>query len=430
MTTVLFLPLARNAWLINRNESPPGVLFGDFLPNLWRQLRVFTLWRAPWPGWLLTGGLTLLAGLLLVGLLVRRREESDARPLLALWVGTVLLIANVLQATNNNLFKEDRYYLFLAPFVLWGIARGAAVLGERWRPGGWGSGLLAAALLAASLPVLWTPGMFRENWRAAARYIIEYQQHSPGLPAGGVAHVDYMHPAIEWYLHQAYTPEELPVFGLFGGPVPPDQVETVIAPPLRGIETTLGAHTLWLVQSHLAGVDDQRLVQGWLDATYPLITEQFPAGVELRGYALRTRYDALPALAPNAVRPAQEMPPGVEVSACEVVTPQVAAQDVEMHPPSGWVHVRAWLRATAPLPEDLRVHAQVRNEGGIWGESLERDGDVFTFAPPSTWQEDEFIRVEWDVNLNPQTPPGAYQVVLSVRGEDGTVACGTVGVTR
>ena len=38
-------------------------------------------------------------------------------------------------------------------------------------------------LLASALPRLWSPALFREDWRAAARYIVEYQQASPGLPA-------------------------------------------------------------------------------------------------------------------------------------------------------------------------------------------------------------------------------------------------------
>ncbi len=70
-------------------------------------------------------------------------------------------------------------------------------------------------------------------------------------------------------------------------------VDDVVAPPLEGI-VDLGMETLWLTQSHLDGVDEQRVVENWLNANFPLVTEQYPAGVKLTGHALRYRYDMLP----------------------------------------------------------------------------------------------------------------------------------------
>ncbi|MEZ4673071.1 MAG: hypothetical protein R2932_02365 [Caldilineaceae bacterium] len=49
----------------------------------------------------------------------------------------------------------------------------------------------------------------------------------------------------------------------------PEQIDTVIGPPLQGIVETIGAATLWLTQSHLDGVDDGHLVEGWLQARHP-----------------------------------------------------------------------------------------------------------------------------------------------------------------
>ncbi|MEZ4716616.1 MAG: hypothetical protein R2851_11100 [Caldilineaceae bacterium] len=59
-------------------------------------------------------------------------------------------------------------------------------------------------------------------------------------------------------------------------------MDDVVPPPLQGL-VDFGAETLWLTQSHLDGVDDQRVVEGWLNAHFPLVTEQFPAGVKLTG---------------------------------------------------------------------------------------------------------------------------------------------------
>ena len=46
---LLFLPLARNAWLVNEAESTPGRAFQDFVANTEQLLRNFTVWRVDWP---------------------------------------------------------------------------------------------------------------------------------------------------------------------------------------------------------------------------------------------------------------------------------------------------------------------------------------------------------------------------------------------
>ncbi len=67
------------------------------------------------------------------------------------------------------------------------------------------AGLLVAGILAAALPTLWTPALARENWRAAAEYILTAQQASPTLKAAVVAHVDYTQLPLAWYLRKATT---------------------------------------------------------------------------------------------------------------------------------------------------------------------------------------------------------------------------------
>ena len=179
IVTLLFLPLARSAWTVNSASGTPGAPFADFLPNLWRQLRIFTVWYSGWPSTTRAAAVLFFALLLFAGLLLPGDRRRDARPYLWLWVGSPLLIGSALLATNSAIFREDRYFLFLAPFVLWAAAHGVIAIG-RWRPAaGALSGLAALVLLAASLPVLWTPPLFRENWRAAADYINAYQRHRP-----------------------------------------------------------------------------------------------------------------------------------------------------------------------------------------------------------------------------------------------------------
>jgi hypothetical protein len=295
-----------------------------------------------------------------------------------------------------------------------------------------GLGLAAVAILALALPRLWTPAMLREDWRAAAAYVADYQDASPGLPAAAVAHVDYTRSAVNWYLRQRYGQEELPVFFPFGGRLAPEEVESVVAPPLLGIEQS-GVDTLWLLQSHLEGVDEGRLVEGWLNQRYPLITEQYPTGIKLTGYALASQYAALPELAPNALFPGAELAPGLKLAACEIVTPVVSAADERMHPPSGWVHVRLWWQATGPLAQAYMPTVQMVGPEGVWGDRLYRDNEPLRRFPTTTWTPGQFVRDEVDVNLNPVTPPGEYPIVAGLRDAAGQetgvkVECGRVKI--
>jgi hypothetical protein len=286
--------------------------------------------------------------------------------------------------------------------------------------------------LLAALPVLWTPALQRENWRAASEVITEHFEESPGGRPAVIAHVDYTHMPMEWYLRQKYSFEEIPVYFPFADSLTPEQVESVVAPPLRGVETA-GFDTLWLAQSHLEGIDDGRLVQGWMDQNYPMISEAYPPGVDLAGYATRSRYEKLPKLASGATEPNMELAPGVRLAACEVLDATVAAREDTLHPPSNWVHVRLWWQGSDDIGDDYVARIQLADADGIWGEGLEREGDALRVFPTSTWEGSEFMRHESDVNLNPETPPGKYKLTVRLVDASGAevgpkASCGVVTV--
>ncbi len=437
ITGVLFLPLADNAWIVNSSEGDPGRAFADAGPTLWRLLRIFTLWRVDWSPAVITASLLLLAIFILLGLLLPPRRDpiapnQPARLWLWLWIGIPLLIGHLLLARSASVFTEDRYFIYLAPFVLWAAARGIVTMGQRMSWLGVGSGLLVIGIMAAALPRLWTPPMQRENWRAASAYISNYHQHSPALADTVVAHVDYTRLPLEWYLRQQFDFDALPIYFPYGGTLTPDQIAGVIAPPLEGIIET-GTATLWLTQSHLEGVDEARLVEGWLNERFPLVTELYPSGIKLSGYALQSRFSELPALRPTTVYPAMELVSGLALVACEILTPQVAAQDDQLHPPSGWVHVRLWWRATAPLADNYIATADVVGPEGAWGVRLYRDNEALRRWPTSTWQVGEIVRDEIDINLNPITPARDYPVMIGVMDGAGQptgqqTTCGQVRI--
>jgi 4-amino-4-deoxy-L-arabinose transferase-like glycosyltransferase len=436
---LLFLPLARNAWLVNDAESTPGQAFANFTANLLHILRIDTIWRVDWAERWINIALILFALLLLIGLFLpwrnarpRQNQHRHDQLWLWLWIGIPLLIANVLLARSHSIFAEDRYLIFMVPFVLWGVARGVIALADRWQPAGWMTGAASALVLLLALPILWTPAHARENWRAAADYIVAYTAASPALPASVVTHVDYTHDALEWYLRQHYTFEQLPVFFPFGGTLTEADVDTIVAPPLNGI-VDFGSTTLWLTQSHLEGVDDSHVVENWLNRNFPIITEQYPAGIKLTGYILQGRMAQLPPLGPQARYLDAELQPGLTLAACEITTPSVAARDELMHPPSGWVHVRLWWHATTPLTTDYISTAKVVGPEGVWGDKLARTTESLRMWPTSTWTPGEFVRDEADINLNPVTPANTYSVVIGVADASGqpvgeTVECGNVEI--
>ncbi len=233
-------------------------------------------------------------------------------------------------------------------------------------------------------------------------------------------------------MRQTFDFATLPIFFPYGGTLTPEQVETVVAPPLQGIVDT-GAATLWLTQSHLDGVDDGRLVEGWLNQNFPLITEQYPAGIKLTGYALQSQFAQLPPLSAGAVYPAAELAPGLTLAACEVLTPRLAAQDAHLHPPSGWVHVRLWWQATGAIQADYIASAQLIGPEGVWGERLYRANEALRRWPTRSWTIGELVRDEVDINLNPATPAGEYPIVIGVMDSNGQpvgekVSCGQVTI--
>jgi hypothetical protein len=247
-----------------------------------------------------------------------------------------------------------------------------------------------------------------------------------------VSHIEYTHDALAWYLRQKFSAESMPIFALFGAPLSEADLDTVIAPPLNGI-VDYGSKTLWLTQSHLAGVDDNGLVEGWLNRNFPLITEQYPAGVKLSGYILDGRTAELPSLGPHARQIDAEVIPGLSLAACEIITPVVAASEEFMHPPSGWVHVRMWWHITDALLSDYVSTAKVIGPQGVWGDKLPRATESLRMWPTSSWVPGEYVRDEADINLNPLTPAASYPVMIGLIDSSGqaignAVECGTVDI--
>ncbi|GAB4516747.1 MAG: glycosyltransferase family 39 protein [Anaerolineae bacterium] len=414
ITAAGILPLMWRAWRVSQAESSPGRAFAGAGDTLWRLGQAFLIHRAPLHELAMVG---IIAGIIaLAGAALSRQGRWElGTGLLSPW-----LIGLILQASDASVFAEPRYWLFLAPLlcVAWGVglARLTAWPSAPVRAAGRLSLMALAVVMLVAVPWNWRPETRREDWRAAARYI---ETHA-GPRDAILVHVDYVKTAFLRYYRG-----DLPVYFPFGGPV---RGFDDVAKPLEGLRDF---EVVWLVESHLEGVDDGRWVERWLGDRYPLVTEQFPAGVTVRGYLVGWNAPTEPA---DVARIGRPLAPGVELVGCHIHEHAVSARDDVYHPPSGWVHVTAyWRRAGDVSAEALPRVRLVDALGQVWGAGLDRPRALWRLYPPPKWEVGAVVRDDHDVNLNPLTPPGVYRVVIAVVDATGQplgdeVSCGDVEV--
>ncbi|MGQ9584325.1 MAG: glycosyltransferase family 39 protein [Anaerolineae bacterium] len=423
-----FAPLAWRALQVGGAEAAPGRPFVDFLPAAFPLGVAYTVWRVPWSLVAKAGAVALFALLLLLGFMSpsqtqkgnlspqRRGERGesetsapsaplrcvDGRWVLVATLFGPLLLGNLFLAVDGTVFAEARYFLPLAPFLCLGWAAGIGFLWRRSQAAGLLGTLAPVAVLFLALPALWLPENRREDWRAVAAYL-----HGHAQPGDVVlVHPAFLEPALAYYYQ---GPSQ--VAALFGGRLDsPEQVEA----PLARLATS---QAVWLVQSHLDEPDPAHWVEGWLAARFPLITEQYPAGVSLKGYATQYRLEALPE---DAMPADVSFGSGLHLAGYHLEQHRLRATDDRYHPPSNWVHLTAYWTRTGPVPDGIMEEARlVDNLGQVWGLGLRRDRATWQLHPPVRWLRGEIVRSDHDINLNPVTPPGHYQIILSLLGPDG-----------
>jgi len=428
---LLFLPLARSAWLVSGGESAPGRAFGDMDAALWRMLQVYAL---GWPQWhdRIIAALTIGAGALAItGLVVPVRQQiangksqmADDDSLfairhspfaglfLALWLALPLLLGGLLLARDRTVFAETRYFIFLVPALCLAWGRALAWLWSRQRAAGLVLSALVFGVTLAALPADWLPQNRREAWREAAAFV---QSHA-GPNDAIVIQADYIHPAFERYF-DGPQPIFYPFTDRLSDPV---QVEG----PLNGLA---GYDAVWLVQSHHQELDPGNLVANWFGARYPLATEVFPAGIAMRAFTQHYRQPA-----PVADQGVLLTADSLRLLQCNYAPRELFAREDVFHPPSNWVHVTtSWQAGDKRASGDLFPRVRLVDAGGqVWGESLDRPNDALHVWPTSRWLPGEIVRVDHDVNLNPVTPPGTYRLVIDLPQTSEQVVCGEVKVT-
>jgi mannosyltransferase len=406
-----FSPWLWRAWQLSAGIPSwrPGLSLGAMAAAC---LEAFTVRRVPlssaWLGVVLAVlGAVTLAGLVLPMARGQKAGDRGARGMdvrssvfLALWLLLPLLAAYVL-SFRQQIFTVYYLIVIVAPFLL-ALAAGVDRIASWTRVMGGLALLLVAGALAYGLYFNWSPEYRKEEWRAAARYVAEHAGPGDAI----LCHADYARIPFQYYFRGAQ-----PVFAPFGGPV--GEVDQV-AGTLEGLSNY---DTVWLVQSHTDWVDPHRVVEGWLAGEFPMVTEQYPPGVEVKEYAATYRLSEVPssARAVDAVYDGQ-----VRLVAYEVLDGVYAATDNTYHPPSGWIHVTLYWEALTQLSEDYVAEVGLTDEAHqVWGGSLERATGAMRFYPPRDWQPGEIIRDDYDVNLNPRMPAGEYMLEVSLFDASG-----------
>jgi 4-amino-4-deoxy-L-arabinose transferase-like glycosyltransferase len=452
VVALLFAPLALAAWRAS-SEAGPGDPLTGFWARAWWLLSAFTVWKAPLTPVLGAIVTATMAGFAMVGLLFLRRTPSPLtlnlqrpapsdqppatspqRPapspqfLIALLLLTPPAIATILLLRNRVAFFGERYFIVILPWLLIAAAAGAIYLADRLRtlldlkletlnqlpiishllPTPYSllpalCYLVPLTFTLIPLPGQWSPPARKEAWRETVGYLAIHARPEDAI----LIHPDWTRYPLQYYFRgpgQTYA-----VFGSV-------DAGTDLEGPLSVISS---AHpVVWLVESHTELADPGHRVNAWLAARYPEVTELYPPGlVAVRAYAPGYLSDRLP---DGATPLSVAFEGGLKLMGYTVPQTQVRATDDLFHPPSGWVHVTLYWTGGATMAQNYTPFVHLVDDlGQVWGTSLERPNDTFDFYPPPRWQSGQVVRADFDVNLNPITPPGRYTLVVGLRDTSG-----------
>lgn len=345
---------------------------------------------------------------------------ANAAPRSRLLLGLAIVVP-LAAAYALSFFKPifaERYIIPIAVPTYVAAALGVGLVGRKlpiFLPAG---AVAVVVLLATALTAFAEPRFEKENFRAAAARV-----------AQSAAEDDVILFVAEFVQHPfAYYyrgPGRL--VGFFGDHRNPGPF---LEPVLKD------AGVVWLVESHTERYDPNHDVRRWLEERYPLATEAYPQGINLR--AFRAAYAPLPRCGEQpqagggetvrAICESTERATFAELTLVAAGYPdRIAARDRSLHPPSAWLPVHlVWRPADRPQ-DNYRLILELVDARGVWGRSLERPNDLFSLVPTSNWSAGQVMVESVDVNLNPDTPPGRYALQLSVLDAGGNPVPSTAG---
>ncbi len=394
-----FLPFAWNVWQVSgpsHNVLREPLRFDQLLHNATLQLSTYERALPSWQAW---GVVLLIGGVFGLGVFWGREApwapRGFARLLAALHYLLFLLVMIILSLREP--VYQPKSLTFVGAALALGVGAGWARIWQWRRVAGGAVGVLLMTIQFYGIGGLWRLETHKEDWRHAVAYVT--RQVGPDDMV--LVHLEYYQVVFRYYFRGT-----TPVIAPFGSHLPaPEEIDRI----LRQYQNYA---VIWLAQSGEYITDQEHRVQRWLESQYPEVTEVYPSGILIKGYAVHYRTASLPSAATPA---AVKYPNGLTLVGYRVPESSLPVNDLFLHPPSTWVHVTLYWSVAQSLTEDIRVAITLEDEGGnVWGSELPRAGDLRAFYPPLQWQPGEIIRQDFDVNTNPAVPPGEYKLVLRV----------------
>jgi hypothetical protein len=168
---------------------------------------------------------------------------------------------------------------------------------------------------------------------------------------------------------------------------------------------------VWLILYQPLVTDPEGLAATWFRTHAVTMTEVFPSGIQVKLYDFDPTLEALP----ESVRPLDvSFGDRLALRGVEMPMTSGSARDSRLHPPSTWAQVILYwesLQAGTNAIPRVRLTDSI---GQVYGETILRDNDLLAKYPVTSWEPGQIIRAAYDLNLNPDTPPGVYNVEVMV----------------
>jgi Dolichyl-phosphate-mannose-protein mannosyltransferase len=324
--------------------------------------------------------------------LLWRRYRTRISPLLiVLWISLAAMTA---LAYGLHIYQT----FYLAPFVpmLLVVLVGLVLLIPR-------PGLRVVAMLV--LVALSVEGTFhdlnhaaRDDPFPAAQFVEQHER--PG---------DLVLVAPDWAaeLFKYHYHGSAPVVGVFQGVTPEIDLDSILP------NVTKGYQGVWLLGYEQPAVDPDMLLDNWFNTHAILGTKVYPTNIAVAYYDLSPQKATLPSYAQSL-----DARFGVVAALRGVYLPiqTGSATDQRLHPPSNWVQVVLYwesLKAGADFKPRVRFTDDL---GQVYGaeQTVGPDAMLPKRVPITSWMPGQLWEVMYDLNLNPQTPPGIYNIEVTV----------------
>lgn len=197
------------------------------------------------------------------------------------------------------------------------------------------------------------------------------------------------------------------VVGVFQGLTPSVDLDAIL--PF----VTKDYQGVWLVRFQVPAIDPDDLLNKWFSTHAVIGTKVYPMNIPVSYYDLAPQKDALPAYA----HPLDAQFGDVAALRSVYLPVQSGpASDKRLHPPSNWVQVILYWE-TLKSGADFKPRVRLTDSSGqVYGgeEPAGRDALLLNRAPVVTWKPGQIWEALYDLNLNPNTPSGVYNIEVTV----------------